>query len=199
RPMFFATAMPLAGYATGLLVESHEGRPTKVEGNPDHPACPKPSDTPAAARFGPSDLFAQASVLTLYDPDRSQSVSHVGMPSTWEAFVVALRVALRDRPRVRILTETVTSPSLLHQLRTALQRFPNARWHHYEPAGSDNARNAAWHAFGEHVATHYRLDRADVILALDADFLSCGPNHLRHLRDFSDRRRPRSAATPLRP
>src|SRR5207302_489442 len=82
------------------------------------------------------------------------------------------------RPRVRILTETVTSPSLLHQLRTVLQRFPNARWHRYEPAGSDNARIGAWHAFGEHVDTHYRLDRADVILALDADFLSCGPNHL---------------------
>src|SRR5262245_40595882 len=114
RPLFFATAMPLAGYATGLLVESHEGRPTKVEGNPDHPACPKPSDAPPAARFGPSHLFAQASILTLYDPDRSQSVTHLGTPSTWEAFVAALRGALRGTPRVRILTETITSPSLLH-------------------------------------------------------------------------------------
>jgi molybdopterin-containing oxidoreductase family iron-sulfur binding subunit len=89
RPLYFATAMPLAGYAKGLLVENHMGRPTKVEGNPDHPACPLPADTASAAKFGPTDIFAQASILTLYDPDRSQTVTHLGNISTWEEFVNA--------------------------------------------------------------------------------------------------------------
>ncbi len=76
KPLFFATAMPLAGFASGVLVESHEGRPTKIEGNPDHPAS-----------LGATDAFAQASILTLYDPDRSQVVAHAGRISTWSAFL----------------------------------------------------------------------------------------------------------------
>ena len=82
KPLYFATAMPLAGVATGVLVESHEGRPTKIEGNPSHPAS-----------LGASDLLVQASILGLYDPDRSQSVTYRGRPRAWNEMLSALRSA----------------------------------------------------------------------------------------------------------
>src|SRR5262245_55247834 len=208
RPLYFATAMPLAGYGSGLLVESHEGRPTKVEGNPDHPTGKLPADSPGSnlpagdpyrPRFGPSDLFAQASVLTLYDPDRAQAVTLAGAISTWEAFVDDLSRRLRGRReegvdtdlRLRLLTGAITSPSLAQQIRDVLRRFPRARWHVYEPTGRDNARLGARFAFGREVEAVYDFTQADVILSLEADFLSCGPGHLRYARDFASRRRVR--------
>jgi molybdopterin-containing oxidoreductase family iron-sulfur binding subunit len=193
KPLWFATAMPLAGYGSGLLVESHEGRPTKVEGNPDHPTGRKPGNSPAKAAFGPADAFAQASILTLYDPDRSQSVRHLGDIRGWDTFTAEVTAAFAhkkpEQVRLRILMETVTSPSLAHQIRRVLRAFKQARWHQYEPVGRDNIRAGASLIFGRDVATRYRFDRADVILALGADFLACGPGHLRYARDFSDRRR----------
>ncbi len=183
KPLFFATARPLQGYALGLLVESHEGRPTKVEGNPLHPAS-----------LGATDAFAQAAVLTLYDPDRSQAITEAGRISSWNRFLAAVSGALdRQRARqgagLRILTETVTSPTLASQVRALLAAFPSATWHQYEPAGRDAARLGARLAFGEFVETQYRLERADVILALDADFLGSGPGAVRYARDFALRRK----------
>jgi len=205
RPLYFATAMPMAGYASGLLVQSHMGRPTKVEGNPDHPSSPRPADQPPHARFGPSDLFAQASVLTLYDPDRSQAVVNATQGiSTWEAFLEELRAELarlgerrNGGARVRALTGTVTSPTLAWQMRALFQRFPSARWHVHEPAVGDNARLGAIYAFNQLVEPQYYFDRAQVVLALDADFLACGPDHLRYAHDFVGRRRVR-AGQPAR-
>jgi molybdopterin-containing oxidoreductase family iron-sulfur binding subunit len=192
-PLFFATTMPLAGDAQGLLVKSHEGRPTKVEGNARHPSSPKSPGTPEHVPYGPTHLFAQASILTLYDPDRSQAVTHLGDISTWDAFLAALlnAVGARRRVRLRVLTETVTSPTVAFQLTRLLQRFPAARWYVHEPLDRDNARIGARHAFGEAVDVQYQLDQADVILALDSDFLSCGPAHVKHLHDFALRRRVR--------
>lgn len=183
KPLFFATAMSLGGVATGLLVESHMGRPTKVEGNPDHPAS-----------LGATDAFAQASVLTLYDPDRSQTLTHLGEIRPWSAFLAALRDALTEQRAVqgkglRVLTETVTSPTLAAQLRALLAEFPSAKWHQYEPVGNDNAREGARLAFGEYVNPVYRLENAEVILALDADFLSSHPGSLRYAREFAAKRR----------
>jgi MoCo/4Fe-4S cofactor protein with predicted Tat translocation signal len=183
KPLFFATAMPLGGYATGLLAESHMGRPTKVEGNPQHPAS-----------LGATDAFAQASVLGLYDPDRSQVVMKAGKIGSWSAFLADLSLALdaeRDRQGagIRILTETVTSPTLASQMQALLTRFPQAKWHQYEPAGRDNIRLGARLAFGDFVETQYRLDMAEVILALDSDFLTMGPGCLRYAHDFAERRR----------
>jgi MoCo/4Fe-4S cofactor protein with predicted Tat translocation signal len=187
QPLFFATAMTLSGIATGLLAESHEGRPTKVEGNPDHPACP--SDY----RFGPSDLFAQASVLGLYDPDRSQGVTYLGQPAAWNDFLSEARKALasqrsRRGTGLRVLTETVGSPTLARQLRELQQSLPEMRWHQYEPVNRDHVAAGVRQAFGEYLNPVYNLAEADVILSLDADFLSCGPGHLRYARDFAAKR-----------
>src|SRR5690606_16407868 len=96
KPLFFATAMPLGGYGTGLLVESHEGRPTKVEGNPDHPAS-----------LGATDAYAQAAPLGLYDPERSQAVTFEGRIRPWEDFAQALAgVSAAGGAGLRLLTET---------------------------------------------------------------------------------------------
>ncbi|MCI0560975.1 MAG: TAT-variant-translocated molybdopterin oxidoreductase, partial [Nitrososphaera sp.] len=183
KPLFFATAMSVGGFATGLLVESHMGRPTKVEGNPEHPAS-----------LGATDVFAQASVLTLYDPDRSQTLQHLGEIRPWSTFLTDFRTELIAQQKVqgaglRILTETVTSPTLAHQLQSILKGFPLAKWHQYEPTGRDNVRAGAQLAFGEYVETLYRFDKANVILALDADFLTRGPGSLRYAREFIAKRR----------
>ncbi|MGA9767633.1 MAG: TAT-variant-translocated molybdopterin oxidoreductase [Blastocatellia bacterium] len=185
KPLFYATAMPFAGAAMGLLVESHEGRPTKVEGNKDHPAS-----------LGATDLFSQASVLGLYDPDRSQTLTHLGDIVTWSAFLGAVNAALIPQrapemqgTRLRLLTETVASPTLAHQIKTLLADFPKAKWHQYEPAGSDNAREGARMAFGQYAAAIYRFDKADVVLSLDSDFLSSGAASVRYARDFAAKRR----------
>jgi MoCo/4Fe-4S cofactor protein with predicted Tat translocation signal len=182
KPLFFATAMPMRGYAFGLLAESHQGRPTKVEGNPDHPAS-----------LGATSSFAQASVLTLYDPDRSKTVLASGQPSTWMAAVEALKIAPRGKG-LRILTETVTSPTLASQLEQLLKMYPEAMWHQYEPTSFDGARAAAKTLFGRYVDTHYSFDKASVILALDADFLTDSPGHLRYTKEFARRRRPKGDA-----
>ncbi|MGH9712444.1 MAG: TAT-variant-translocated molybdopterin oxidoreductase [Candidatus Acidiferrales bacterium] len=181
KPLFYATSMPLAGVAAGLLVESHMGRPTKVEGNPEHPGS-----------LGGTDVFAQAAPLGLYDPDRSQTVMLEGHISSWNAFVTALGNARSQiAPKgsgLRILTETITSPTLAAQIRGVLAQFPEAKWHQYEPCGRDNEREGARLAFGKPVNTVYRFDKADVIVSLDSDFLSFGPGHVRYARDFSSRR-----------
>jgi molybdopterin-containing oxidoreductase family iron-sulfur binding subunit len=183
KPVYFATAMPLGGAAESLLVESHEGRPTKIEGNPNHPAS-----------LGATSLFAQASVLTLYNPDRARTVTNLGEIKPWGAFVAELQQLLADqRARqgtgLRILTETISSPSLASQIKTLLAEFPSARWHSYEPVNRDNGRAGAQMAFGEAVNAIHRFESADVILALDADFLTCGPASIRDARAFADRRR----------
>ena len=173
--------MTQSGVATGLLVESHMGRPTKIEGNPEHPGS-----------LGGTDVFNQASILTLYDPDRSQTVIHEGRIESWAAFLTAIgNVRSQIAPRgtgLRILTETVTSPSLAAQIRDVLKQFPEAKWHQYEPCMRDAAHEGAVTAFGKPVNTVYHLDKADVIVSLDADFLTTGPGHTRYARDFSSRR-----------
>src|SRR5262249_8224460 len=133
KPLFYATAMALGGVATGLLVESHEGRPTKVEGNPLHPGS-----------LGASDVFSQAAILGLYDPDRSQTLTELGDIRPWSAFLGAIRAALTAQQPLkgaglRILTESISSPTLAAQMRDLLSRFPAATWHQWDPASGNNA------------------------------------------------------------
>ncbi len=182
KPLFFASALPMGGYMQGVLAESHEGRPTKIEGNPEHPDS-----------LGATNIFMQASILGLYDPDRSQTVMNRDRISSWEDFLSAAHKALQEQEAVhgaglRLLTETVTSPSLASQIQALLKRFPKARWHQYEPLSRANVIAGSKLAFGEILETQYRLENAQVILSLDADFLSSGPGHLRHARAFSQKR-----------
>ena len=185
RPMYYATAMTLGGYANPLLVESHLGRPTKIEGNPQHPAS-----------LGGTDIFAQASILTMYDPDRSQSVTELGELRSWQAFVSAMRGPLAAQKAlqgagIRILTPTISSPTLADQLRNFLKTYPQAKWHVYEPVNRDNVLEGAKMAFGQPVETRYDFSKADVIVSLDADFLYAGfPGNVRYIRDFAARRNP---------
>ena len=193
EPLYYATAMPLHGFGLGLLAESHEGRPTKVEGNPQHPAS-----------LGATDAIAQASVLGLYDPDRSQTVLSAGAIRTWDAFVTALRPALEAQAAkrgagLRVLTETVTSPTLARQLRALQDALPLATWVQYDADGRDNVRDGARRAFGDVLEPQYRLGEAAVVVTLDADLFGRGPARLRLARDFARARRIESPqAEPLR-
>jgi MoCo/4Fe-4S cofactor protein with predicted Tat translocation signal len=192
KALFFATASSLGGIATPLLARSNEGRPTKLEGNPDHPN----SRNGAAEDRGSSatDIFSQASILSLYDPDRSQIPLFREESRNWSTFVGELRTALDEqRPKlgagIRFLTETITSPTLAAQLKSILTEFPQAKWHQYEPVNNDNARAGAVMAFGQPLNTIYDFSKADRILALDADFLSAHPGTLKYAREFAARRR----------
>ncbi|MCI0354130.1 MAG: TAT-variant-translocated molybdopterin oxidoreductase [Acidobacteria bacterium] len=184
KPLYFATAMTLGAAALPLLVESHMGRPTKVEGNPEHPAS-----------LGATDVYAQASVLTLYDPDRSQTLTYLNEVRPWTAFLGAMRgpLAIQKTTQgagLRILTETVVSPTLAAQLDSLLGVFPNARWHQYEPVNRDSVGLGAQMAFGQFVNAQYRLENVDVIVSLDADFLASGfPGFVRYAREFARRRK----------
>src|SRR6266536_587501 len=187
RPLFYATAFTLGGYATPLLVESHMFRPTKIEGNDRHPASQ-----------GGTDVYAQASILDMYDPDRSQNILHMGEISNWSALAGALQGPLNSQKAVngsgiRILSKSFSSPTLADQMQQVLKRFPEAKWHFYEPVNRDNVYAGAQMAFGQPVETIYKLDAADVIVSLDADFLSAGfPGTTRYARDFAKRRDPDS-------
>ncbi len=197
KPLYYATAMTHDGAGIGLLAESHMGRPVKIEGNPLHPAVPEIMASAAEGsrlRFGATDSFAQASVLSLYDPDRSQTVLRDGQISTWDAFVGELQArigGIRESGGrgLHILSETVVSPTLADQMRRLLELYPNAAWHQYEPINHDNELLGSRLAFGTDVQTICHVDQADVILSLDADFLAEGPMHLQHARGFATRRR----------
>src|SRR5438445_1896002 len=179
KPLFFASAMPLGGFGAGVLVESHMGRPTKIEGNPDHPSS-----------LGATNAFMQASILGLYDPDRSQVVRHLGEISTWSEFLATLAPALKNGG-VRLLTQTITSPTLGAQIQQFLAQTPGAKWHQWEPAGGHNVREGLRLAFGGYANAIYHFDKANVVVSLDSDILERGPGHLRYARDFSSRRKVR--------
>jgi molybdopterin-containing oxidoreductase family iron-sulfur binding subunit len=171
-PLYYATSMVLDGFATGLLVEAHEGRPTKVEGNPDHPAS-----------LGAAGVLEQASLLQLYDPNRATRVRSGRSVSNWEAFGKAFAPAqLRSRvgqgERLAILLEPTSSPLLADLIARVQTLFPRMSVHYYAPLGRV-----------ESLVPQYDLRAADVIFAVDSDFLAEGPFHLRYAREFADRRR----------
>jgi MoCo/4Fe-4S cofactor protein with predicted Tat translocation signal len=183
RPSFYATAMPLVGDAIGVLVESHEGRPTKIEGNPDHPSS-----------LGATSAQVQASILDLYDPDRSQTVQNAGEIRSWSAFLDAAQ-GLATNARAtrgagfRILSGAVTSPTLASQIRNLLAQCPEAKWYQWEAAGGDGAREGAKLAFGRVVNTVFNIGKANVIVSLDADLFGSGPGRVSNARQFAQRRK----------
>ena len=181
---YFATCTTLGGFATGLLVESQLGRPTKIEGNPEHPAS-----------LGAADVFSQAMILSLYDPDRSQTIMQGGRISTWGC-VAELSVSDAGRMAQTAGSRTgdsdgnshvanIGAPTLLLSGRISQRRSGTSSNLYRE----DNVRAGRRLAFGEYVDTIYHFDKADVILALDAEFLVGMPGSLRYLRQFVDRRR----------
>ena len=184
KPAYFATAMPSSTGAIPLLARSNEGRPTKVEGNPNHPAS-----------MGATDLFAQTSVLGLYDPDRSQTIQQLGEVRPWGSFLGAVRAPLVAQKSlqgagIRFLTETVISPTMAAQMRDLLKAYPQAKWYQYDPVNRDAFRAGMMMAFGQPVNAVYKMEAADVIVSLDADFLSSGyPGFVRYAREFASRRK----------
>jgi molybdopterin-containing oxidoreductase family iron-sulfur binding subunit len=180
QPVYYATAIECAGDAIGVLVECNMGRPTKIEGNPDHPAS-----------LGATDAITQAAILELWDPDRSQQVRRGGRPATWGEAVSALRAQLQPREGavpgagLAVLTETVTSPSLLAALDATRAALPGATWHCWQPLHRDNVLAGAYAEQTAGQVPVYHFDRARTILALDADFLGDMPGHVRNARDFA--------------
>jgi MoCo/4Fe-4S cofactor protein with predicted Tat translocation signal len=185
KPLFFASAMPFGAYAVPVLVESHEGRPTKIEGNPEHPAG-----------LGGSDVFAQASILDMYDPDRSQIITYRGAMSTWSDFAAALKGPLNSQRAVqgaglRILSRPTSSPTMASLMDAVQTAYPESKWVQYEPVNRDNVSAGSQMAFGQFIETRYNLEKADIILSLDGDFLSSGfPGFFYYARTFAARRNP---------
>jgi Fe-S-cluster-containing dehydrogenase component len=184
KPLFYATSVNSNGYGMGVLVETNEGRPTKVEGNPLHPAS-----------LGATDPFAQAAVLQLWDPARSQTILRNGQLATWPQFVAAMQSRLAQFERTRgaglaLLTGTVCSPTLQWQLEQFHNSYPQASWYQYEPLHRDNELQGSELAFGRALDTRYRLEHVQTLVTLDADFLSCEPYSVRYARDFAARRNP---------
>jgi molybdopterin-containing oxidoreductase family iron-sulfur binding subunit len=180
KPLFFATAMSIGGVATGLLAKAFDGRPIKVEGNPDHPGS-----------RGSTDVLAQASILGMYDPDRSQEVTYRGTAKSWPVFMTDFRAAVDENRKdggagVRFLTETVTSPTLIDQMNRVKAEFPNSKWVQYEPVNSDNAMAGAKLAFGTPAQAVYKFNKANRILTLGADLFS-GFN-VAYIKDFAEGR-----------
>jgi len=177
KPLFFATSVSMGGVANGVLARSHEGRPTKLEGNPEHPGS-----------LGSTDVYTQASILNLYDPDRSKEILYRGEPKTWQGFYTDLRGKVEETRKnggqgIAFLTETITSPSRIDQFNRLLAELPNAKWHQYEPVNRDNAIEGSKMAFGSAAQPVYKFDKADRILSLDADIFS-GFN-VRYIKDFA--------------
>jgi len=187
NPLRYATAMELEGVASGLLVTSYDGRPIKIEGNPEHPFS-----------MGATSAVAQAAVLELYDPDRSGRVMRgkgdetaVGSWDEFDSFLRDVLAGLEDSggAGLAVLSESSESPSVARLRERLLQRFPQASWHQHEAVSRVNERTGAELAFGRALRPHFALDRARVIVSFDEDLLLDHPAAVRHARDFAEGRR----------
>jgi molybdopterin-containing oxidoreductase family iron-sulfur binding subunit len=164
---YFATAMEVNGVGVGLFASSYDGRPIKIEGNPSHPDS-----------LGAASAYQQATVLGLYDPDRSEGVSTgnggARKASSWDEFRMALASALSGLQGtggagLRVLAERSSSPTLAEQKRKLLAAYPGAKWVTFEPIAYDGPRAGSVLAFGKAYRTHYAFDAAKVVVTLDAD------------------------------
>jgi MoCo/4Fe-4S cofactor protein with predicted Tat translocation signal len=182
-PRHYATSMPNGTSAYGLVVESHEGRPTKLEGNELHPAS-----------LGASSARVQAAVLDLYDPDRSQQVLKRGEPSSWNDFALAWkerakRHAADGGDTLAIVATPSASPTLARQLAELQKAYPKARVVGYAPVSEANALAGVARAAGRALLPVHHIDKAKAILAIDADLLHADPEMIRHTRGFAGGRR----------
>ena len=192
KPLVFSSTLTRGGYGMGVLVESHEGRPTKIEGNPNHPAS-----------LGATDVWAQAEILNFYDPDRAQDVKTNDETASWDQFWGIARRALTSAGAggagIALLTETVTSPTLIGLLKQFQTKYPASKWYQYEPLNRDNIYAGTTAFFGRPLSPVYKLDAAKVIVSLDSDFLLTDGNNsnVRYARDFAKGRRVRIAKATM--
>jgi molybdopterin-containing oxidoreductase family iron-sulfur binding subunit len=189
-PLIVATSLPLNGYGRGVLVRAQEGRPIKIEGNPIHPAS-----------LGATDVFAQAEILSLYDPDRSDMPLQSGAPRSWEdltSFIRPVRneLVVAEGRGLHILMQPTSSPTLHRLMAQARQLFPLAHWHVFSPVDDDNRRIAATAVFGRDLDLAYELIQADTIVTLGGDLFADEPGHLRYAADYQTRRRMQDRALP---
>jgi Fe-S-cluster-containing dehydrogenase component len=191
EPLYFATALTQGGYGQGVLVRSNWGRPTKIEGNPRHPAS-----------LGATSPIEQGRILELWDPERSQAVLHEGEIASWDELMSMLSLRLaRLQPAggagLRLLTRFSSSPSEKSLIDAALARYPQARRHAYEPINYDNVYEGARLAFGRRLQPVYHFERALTVLSLEADFLGGMPGRVRYARDYIQLRRPDDTRAPM--
>ena len=183
-PLQFATTLSLSGYGRGAIVTSHEGRPTKIEGNPRHPGS-----------LGSTDVFAEAEIFNLYSPDRSQAVKQGREIRSWADFTAAWQKRQEihhgdQGAGLRLVTGRITSPTLLRQIKALQSLYPRMVWHAYEAA--DDTQSAAMQSvFKRRLEALPRLQDADVVLSLDSRLLDAGPRQIAMARAFADRRRVR--------
>jgi MoCo/4Fe-4S cofactor protein with predicted Tat translocation signal len=185
KPVYFASAFPFATGAVPVLIKSDAYRPIKVDGNPEHPY-----------NQGGSDPITQATLLDMYDPDRAQHVRYRGEQRPWVAFLAEFRSMLADKKAsggkgLYFLSSTVTSPTLARQWQEGQKNYPQAKFIQYDAANRDANYAAAKQAFGSYMDAQYRLDQADVILSLDADFLGGAqfPGFHRLAKDYASKRK----------
>ena len=188
KALFFATSMPTKRGAQPLVVATFDGRPTKIEGNPMHPAVK-----------GATNTWAQTSILDLYDPDRSRDFLAQGQKSDGDTFSKALEEVLSkagDGAGLAFLVERNASPTR-ERLRAEIEKkYPKISWAVYEPTGG-TAHEVAEIAFGKGLHAIPQLDKADVVMAVDSDFLSCSEGDIETVRQFSARRKLQGPDTKL--
>jgi molybdopterin-containing oxidoreductase family iron-sulfur binding subunit len=181
KPMHYATVYCVGGAASGLLVEANDGRPTKIEGNPKHPQS-----------LGATGAQAQASVLNLYDPDRAARVEKNGARASWDDFRAWARgemEATGTGAGLRVLSERSSSPTLAGLKAELLKKFPEAKWVEFDSISFDNVPAGARLAFGQPLEPNYDYSKADVVVALDSDFLGLDARSILPVKQFSSRRR----------
>ena len=182
---YYSTTLLLDGYPRGVLVKSYDGRPVKIEGNPEHPAS-----------LGATDLVAQAEVLSLYDPDRSQHVLHKGANSTWADFTAGFQSAVNGQTTpgsFRVLCERTTSPTILEQLQKLQKQFPQVQVHFYSSVQRGLSSQTARLVSGKKFSVKKNFAEASVVLSVGDDFLGIGPEMVRYSHDFFSRRRQKLA------
>ncbi|MEX2395958.1 MAG: TAT-variant-translocated molybdopterin oxidoreductase, partial [Balneolales bacterium] len=179
NPLYYATSMPFKDSVYGLIVETNQGRPTKIEGNPDHPST-----------LGSTNVFQQAASLELYDRDRSRNIRQGSDTATREEFEAFCSQHFSDtNQRIAFISEASSSPTYTRLKQAALERFPNAEWVTYEPFSDETRMLGNEKAFGQKLRTYHKFDQAKVVLSLDDDFMQLSDNDVENVKRFSEARR----------
>ncbi|HEX4462826.1 MAG TPA: TAT-variant-translocated molybdopterin oxidoreductase, partial [Polyangia bacterium] len=184
RPVHYATALTHAGYATGVLVTAWEGRPTKVEGNPEHPVS-----------RGATSTYDQAEIMSLYDTNRARAVKHGGLGATWIGFCRTVEEQLKaptvdGGAKLAFLVEPNGSPLLASLQKKIATALPKARWFGHAALTMNDAYEGARIAFGKPLETQLDLSKTRTVVALDADFLGAWPWYIQQQRQWAESRKP---------